>query len=686
MKPFLRIAKGMGRYPMALAASILCSLAVAMLWGGNIGAVYPVLEVCLNGKSVQQWITDDIAEAEEDIEKYQAELKALPAPGDAAATEEIETQRQHLKDDIRSCENTISNRLRVQPYADYLPKDPFHTVLVFMAILLAATALKNLFIVANLVTTTWAVQKTTLDLQNEYTEKVLALDMSAYDKFGTSQLVTHFTESIEHVSKGLHVLLGASVREPLKIIVCGVGASLISWRLMLFTLMIAPPTALLISTLSRKIRRTLKAHVSDSVHLNRLVFQSVMSLPAIQAYGMEKPMAHEVDLAGDERMRRSVKISFWIAMTKPVTELAGITAVALSLVAGAYLVLNQQTDLLGIQMTDRPLTISQMLVFFGMMVGMSDPARKLTDVYSNLQIGIAAADRVAEILDEKSRLEFDDTNSNTALATAAASTTAPEPFDQHEPHPFNEGRVEFRGISFGYLAEQSVLDEVELCVEPGETVCIVGANGCGKSTLAKLLLRFYDPHDGQVLVDGIDLAEVDPKVVRRAISFVAQTPAMIDDTVAANIRFGSVHASDEQIVEAAKLARAEEFIVHLSDKYDTEVGFDGNRLSGGQKQRIALARAFLRNPAILILDEATNQIDQHSEQVIYDALRDYARDRTCIFVSHRPEVFDLCDRIVVMDHGKVVASGAPEALLKTCPPFAKLFAANLELLTSRQAA
>lgn len=660
-----------------------------MLWGGNIGAVYPVLEVCLNGKSVQQWIADDITEAETDIAEYNAQLVALPKPGEANATEATDLQRRHLQDDIKSCEETITNRQWVQPYAEYLPKDPFYTVLVFMTILLAATALKNLFIVANLVTTTWAVQKTTLDLQNEYTEKVLALDMAAYDKFGTSQLVTHFTESIEHVSKGLHVLLGASVREPLKIIVCGVGASLISWRLMLFTLMIAPPTALLISTLSRKIRRTLKAHVSDSVHLNRLVFQSVMSLPAIQAYGMEKPMAHEVDLAGDERMRRSVKISFWIAMTKPVTELAGITAVALSLVAGAYLVLNQQTDLFGIQMTDRPLTISQMLIFFGMMVGMSDPARKLTDVYSNLQIGIAAADRVAEILDEESRLAYNpnsvsdavagDRNSDTSAETASDAAHASSTL-------FTDGRVEFRSISFGYLADQSVLDEVTLSVESGETVCIVGSNGCGKSTLAKLLLRFYDPHDGQVFIDGVDLAEVDPRVVRRAISFVAQTPAMIDDTVSANIRFGTDGASEEEVIKAAKLARADEFIVNLGKQYDTEVGFDGNRLSGGQKQRIALARAFLRNPAILVLDEATNQIDQHSEQMIYDALRDYARDRTCIFVSHRPEVFELCDRIIVMDQGKVVASGAPEELLNTCPPFAKLFAANLDLLSSRQAA
>ncbi|WP_149495523.1 ABC transporter ATP-binding protein [Roseiconus lacunae] len=675
MKPFLRIARGLGRYPLALSASIFCSLAVAMLWGGNIGAVYPVLEVCLNGKSVQQWIADDIDEANEGIDKYRQKLATLPQ---AKLTEQQQADREDWLSEIESLQDTITNRERVRPYADMLPKDPFYTVLVFMVILLAATALKNIFIVANLVSTTWAVQKTTLDLQNQYTEKVLALDLASYDRFGTSQLVTHFTESIEHVSKGMHVLLGASVREPLKIIVCGFGAAFISWRLMLFTLMIAPPTALLISTLSRKIRRTLKAHVSDSVHLNRLVFQSVMSLPAIQAYGMEKPMAHEVDDAGDERMRRSVKISFWIAMTKPVTELAGITAVAVSLVAGAYLVLNQQTDLLGIQMTERPLTISQMLIFFGMMVGMSDPARKLTDVYSNLQIGIAAADRVSEVLDEESRLDFASANE--------PSPDAPSSRDRTNLIPFKDGKVEFKSTAFGYRADQTVLNGVDLCVQPGETVCIVGANGCGKSTLAKLLLRFYDPHEGSVTIDGIDLVDVDPKIVRRAISFVAQTPAMIDDTVSANVRFGSVDASEEDVYRAAKLARADEFIQKLSEKYDTEVGFDGNRLSGGQKQRIALARAFLRNPTILILDEATNQIDQHSEQLIYDALREYTRDRTCIFVSHRPEVFELCDRIVVMDHGKVVADGQPEELLRTCPPFAKLFAANLEMLSSRNAA
>ena len=657
MNPFFRIARGMTRFPAALSASIFCSIAVAMLWGGNIGALYPLLEVSLRGKSVQQWIADDIAECTE-------KQRVITAKLDDANAALTPMRREQLQAEFNSLQHSIDTKTRMRPYAALLPNDPFQTVALFVALLLATTALKNLFIVGNLVSTSWVVQRTTLDLQNKYTQRVLGLDLASYDRFGTSQLVTHFTESIEHVSRGLQVLLGASVREPLKILSCAIGASLISWRLMLFTLIVTPPTALLISALNRRVRRSLKAHVSDSVHLNRLIFQSVISLPTVQAYGMEREMEKDVDLAGLDRMRRSIKISLWIALTKPVTELAGILAIGATLVIGAYLVLNQQTHLFGIQLTEQPLTIPSMLVFFAMMVGMSDPARKLTDIYSNLQIGIAAADRVAEVLNEPSRLAVPSklTDDETAIDQTPVTPVVRTP-----------GEIEYRAVSFRYSEDQPVLDEISLTIRAGETVCIVGENGCGKSTLGKLLLRFYDPNHGSVFIDGVDIKTLDPKQVRRSISMVSQSPALIEDTVAANIRFGSPDATDDQVIAAAKMARAEEFILNLDQAYKSEVGFDGNRLSGGQKQRIVLARAFLRDPSILILDEATNQIDQHSEQLIYDALRDFISDRTCIFVSHRPEAFKLCDRIIVMKNGRVVSSGDAETLRETCPTFQKLF-------------
>jgi ATP-binding cassette subfamily B protein/subfamily B ATP-binding cassette protein MsbA len=401
--------------------------------------------------------------------------------------------------------------------------------------------------------------------------------------------------------------------------------------------------------------------------LNRLIFQSIISLPTVQAYSMEREMEKEVDLAGLDRMKRSIRISLWIALTKPVTELAGMLAVGVTLVIGAYLVLNQQTHLFGIQLTNQPLTIPSMLVFFGMMVGMSDPARKLTDIYSNLQIGIAAADRVAEILDEPSALSVpqDSAGEVPARRRFVASLTG-------------LGKIQYQSVSFGYTDDQSVIEDLSLVIQPGESVCIVGENGCGKSTLGKLLLRFYDPVQGNVLIDGIDISTRDPQQVRRSISLVSQSPALIEDTVAANIRFGTPDATEDQIIAAAKMARAEEFILDLDQGYQSEVGFDGNRLSGGQKQRIALARAFLRDPSILLLDEATNQIDQHSEQLIYEALKDFITNRTCIFVSHRPEAFRLCDRIIVMKEGRIVSSGDPETLGKTCPTFQKLFLGPLD--------
>lgn len=670
MKPFFRIARGLLRYPAALSVSVGCSLAVALLWGGNIGAVYPLIEVCLRGKAVQEWIADDIEIAVTRRDQMRLKLADPQPPGQQLTP----AKRSGTQAEIESLERSIDFRRRILPYATLLPTTPFATVVFFIALLLAATALKNLFVVGNLVSTARAAQRTTVDLQNEYTGQILSLDLASYDRFGTSQLVTHFTESIEHVSRALYVLLGASIREPLKMLSCAVGASLISWRLMLLTLFVAPPTALLIGSLSRKIRRTLKAHVTDSVHLNRLIFQSVISLPTVQAYGMESEMREQVDKAGLERMRRAIKTSLWIALTKPVTELAGIVAVGVALIGGAYLVLNQETHLFGIRMTEQPLTIGSMLVFFGMMVGMSDPARKLTDIYSNLQIGIAAAEKVSEVLDEPSQLSYPQVIQDTtdAVARSAASTRS----SSHSRLALSDnarGGIQFLGVGFKYRADQTVLDDLSLTIAPGETVCFVGPNGCGKSTLAKLLLRFYDPTAGKLLIDGIDSRQRDPKEIRKLMAIVNQTPALIEDSVAANIRFGSPAATDEQVAAAATMARADEFIQELDGQYACQIGFDGNRLSGGQKQRIALARAFLRDPEILILDEATNQIDRHSERLIFDALREFADRRTCVIVSHRPEAFELCNRIVVMEQGRITAIGSAEELLETCRTFRQCF-------------
>jgi ATP-binding cassette subfamily B protein/subfamily B ATP-binding cassette protein MsbA len=232
----------------------------------------------------------------------------------------------------------------------------------------------------------------------------------------------------------------------------------------------------------------------------------------------------------------------------------------------------------------------------------------------------------------------------------------------------------FRDVDFHYTPDQPVIKQLNLSIHQGETIAIVGPNGCGKSTLANLIPRFYDPVAGSIMIDEIDIQQYRLSDLRKAIGIVSQQTQLFDDTVLNNIRYGSPTATEDEVVAVARQARADQFISQqLPNGYQTMVGEGGNKLSGGQRQRIALARAILRDPEILILDEATSQIDTESEVLIHQALEQFTQGRTTILITHRASSLQLADRVVVMEAGKLVDEGTSAELLKRCPLFQRLF-------------
>jgi ATP-binding cassette subfamily B protein/subfamily B ATP-binding cassette protein MsbA len=246
-----------------------------------------------------------------------------------------------------------------------------------------------------------------------------------------------------------------------------------------------------------------------------------------------------------------------------------------------------------------------------------------------------------------------------------AIVDCPEP--KPVPVPFKQ--LVFQGVNFEYLSEEPLLKDINLTIEQGETVAIVGANGSGKSTLLNLVPRFYDPTGGQILVNDTPLTELKIKQLRRLVGVVTQQTILFDDTILNNIRYGSPHASRDEIVEAARKARADEFICQFEQGYETIAGESGGRLSGGQRQRIALARAILRDPQILLLDEATSQVDVESEKLIHQVLEEFLRQRTTIMITHRLSTLALAKRIIVLEEGRIVDVGTSEELSGRCEIF-----------------
>jgi ATP-binding cassette subfamily B protein/subfamily B ATP-binding cassette protein MsbA len=543
--------------------------------------------------------------------------------------------------------------LKLQPWIKrWLPDDPFRTLLVLVGVVLGLTVIKDGFLIANMLLVEQLTQRTVYEMRTQVFRRSLDMDLAVFQQDGASGLMSRMTHDIECLSQGIRALWGKCLREPFKAAACLVGAALICWRLLVLTLILAPLAAWLIRRLSGSLKRANRRALEEMQGLFAVLSESFGGVQVVKAYTMERYERRRVRETSKQLYRKAVRITLYSALVKPATEVMGVSVICLAMVAGGYLVLSQETQLLGVTMCDRPLSLGALAAFYALVVGVSDPARKLSDVMANLQQAAAAADRVFPLLDRRPQI-----------------VDPPNPQPLAGPHR----ELALEGVSFYYTPEEPVLKNLSLQIPFGEKLAIVGPNGCGKSTLVNLICRFYDPVEGVVCIDGIDLREVRLRELRKKIGIVTQQTVLFDDTVLNNIRYGSPHASDEAVMAAAKKAHAHRFIVDKLDQgYQTVVGERGGRLSGGQRQRIALARAILRDPEILILDEATSQIDLESEQLIHQALQEFSRGRTTIMITHRLSTLALADRILVMDAGQTIDVGTHQELLGRCDIYRRL--------------
>jgi ATP-binding cassette, subfamily B, bacterial MsbA len=645
MHYFLRALRDAAKRWPLLLASFLCSAGVASLWGANIAALFPIIEVTLNGDSLQSWNARRLTDAQTRVEagrKEQADLETKLASGEmpAADAARARTQIDKLTLAIRGDEAVVYSSEKLGPWLDrLLPTDPFTTVLWVVAFVVASTFIKHAFLLTSTLIVTWVAMNISRDLRLRVFDKALSLDRAQFMRNGSAGFMAQVTHTSDMLTSGITSVFGGAVTEPLKIAACLAGAMCISWQLTLACLTMAPLVGFLMVWLNRQIRGISRGILAKALGFHHVLLEALNNVLTVQAYTMEEFERQRFRSCTRDMMKTGMWHSFYFALANPITEILGIGMVATSIAVGAWLVINQETQIFGLTMTDRPMTVPGIMVFFGMLIGASDPVRKLSGVFTGVNLGIVGAQQLYPLLDTPSKL------SEPAQPKTVAS-------------PHREIRLE--NVSFSYDGIDTVLSGVNLSIPFGERVAIVGPNGGGKSTLVNLVCRFYDPTQGAVLLDGVPLTDLMLHDLRRRIAMVTQQTELFNESILYNIRYGRWDASEEEIIEAATKAHAHEFISEFPDGYRTMVGPNGFRLSGGQRQRIALARAFLRNAEILVLDEATSQIDVESERLIHEALARYVENRTVIMITHRASTLALADAIIKVEHGVVTKRPAAQ--------------------------
>jgi len=366
--------------------------------------------------------------------------------------------------------------------------------------------------------------------------------------------------------------------------------------------------------LNRKIRGVSSSILSRSLGFHHVLLEALNNVLTVQAYTMENFERDRFRDCTRDMMRVGIRHAFFSVSPIPITEILGIGMVATSIAIGAWLVINQETQIFGITMTERPMTVPGIMVFFGMLIGASDPVRKLSGVITGLNVGIVGASALYPMLDAPSKLR-----------EAAEPKTLPSPHRE----------IRFQNVSFSYDNIDTVLKDVDLTIRFGERVAIVGPNGGGKSTLVNLVCRFYDPTAGKVLLDGVPLTEIALHDLRRRIALVTQQTELFNESILYNIRYGRWDATDEEIIEAAKQAmptNSSRNSPTATRRWSAPTASASPAASGSESPWPA---AFLRNAEILVLDEATSQIDVESERLIHEALAEYVHNRTVIMITHR---------------------------------------------------
>ena len=483
------------------------------------------------------------------------------------------------------------------------------------------------------------------DLRNAMYVKIINLPVSYYSEKRKGDIMARMLGDVNEVQNSFFSILELIVKEPMTIIFTLIAMISINFKLTIFVFIFIPVAGILISKIGKSLRTKSERVQAENGYLISIVEESLSGLKVVKSYNAEQSFQDKFNNSVSRILNLSNSIGKKNNLATPLSEFLGIITICVLLWFGGQMVL---TDKLpnGKALLDG----AKFLAYMGLAYNILTPAKAISKASYQVKGGLAAAQRVFDVLEVENEI--------TSKENAIHKNTF-------------ESSIAIKNINFKY-EDENVLKDFSLEVKKGQTVALVGQSGSGKSTIANLLTRFYDVNDGQIQIDNNDIKEIDLHSLRGLIGLVTQDSILFNDSIKANIALGNPNATDEEIIEALKIANAYEFVKDLPNGIHTNIGDSGNKLSGGQKQRLSIARAVLKNPPIMILDEATSALDTESEKFVQVALENMMQNRTSIVIAHRLSTIQKADVIVVMKKGKIVEQGTHEELIALDGTYNKL--------------
>jgi ABC-type multidrug transport system fused ATPase/permease subunit len=670
---FWRACAFLGPYRRIVIISVVCAFLSGLIFTSGLSAMLPILRVLINEDTLQGWVDRqigskrlDVSIADDDGKVTRVDPNGVAGRAGVQKDDTIESvfaaaDPQNRSVDVRSSRGRLItvNAPQLPWYLALGRKIAYlypggrgwgavKTIAAVFLTIAALAVLGNFVRFFQEYLSDKAAISATNDVRRHLYDHVLHIPMSFFGLAGTSDVTSRLVQDAQVLQDGFKTILGQSVQEPIKAAFAFGLALWIDWRLTLFIVVFAPVLLAVIKKFGKKMRRASRAALQKSSSMLGQIEGTLSGIRVVKAAGAERFERRRYNAIMNQLRDEQLQMARYEALATPAMETVSLMVIGCVLVVASILVL-----------VTKSLDPSSFFMIMACLVSIGESLRRVSKLNSVLARSNAAAARIFETLDMPVE--------RTRRTAEGRLKLAPIQRD-----------IEFDHVSFGYANTNALaVNDVSLRVAKGQSVAIVGRNGSGKTTLLALLPRFYDPQQGRVMIDGVDVRRATLRSLRQQVAIVTQDAVIFPGTIAQNIAYGLPGASRDQIESAAKRAFCHDFIMEKPQGYDTSLDGLGGQLSGGQKQRLNIARAILRQAPILILDEATSQVDAESEHLIQRAIESIMHERTTFVIAHRFSTILSADTIVVMERGRIVGQGKHEELLATCETYAQLYERQL---------